>query len=141
MMLPELLDIIDANTRVNLEFNNGTLRLVAPRYFANNTDVVEAIRVNRDLLAHHVVGACTGHAIGICTECGEPSMVHVNPASNFPACRATAGCPGRHTPRDADIRSRRHHERPKQPKEAKRPKRKRLLGPWPVYPPPTGATR
>jgi hypothetical protein len=151
MMLDELLDRLHGSD-VELDVDpEGGLVVDAPDELLDDPAVLTAVRAHRELLAASVVGRRTGHGIGVCTHCGTGSLTHYRPASKFPTCRLTPGCPGRHELRpdvvDAFVESG-APKRPTLPRKRTqagpttypRTTSKRsggvavLLGPWPEYP-------
>lgn len=98
----------------NLAANGVTLRVVGGRLGVRGPGPAIAAKADtitrfRDVIVAHLDGAASGHALGWCTRCGEPSLVHYR-HKTWPRCRMTPGCatadpPGRHIPDAHDIAS------------------------------------
>lgn len=104
-------------------------------------DLAQSIRTHRDMLVAIMVGRSTGHAPGVCTACGEISLVSIRTSADktrvtWPTCRLTPRCTGRHIPRGCDSEL---TDRVAPPPQAKPPKKRPkaiLLGPkqpWPLH--------
>lgn len=71
-------------------------------------DLLRAVAIGRTGSPHaRLETGSTRHALGICSVCGEPSMVAVTRGrlhgGGWPACRMTPRCQGRHAPVDRDL--------------------------------------
>jgi hypothetical protein len=135
--LRELLDTLNDHG-ATLDVEGDRLVLSGPRRICDDPDIITAISLNRSLLIGDTVGASTGHTLGFCTACGEPSLTHYKPPkAGYPKCRITPHCEGRHEPRAVDVErltTAGAPERPKQPRPPRKHHNRRLLGPMPTWP-------
>jgi hypothetical protein len=130
MHVLDVLDQLDA-AHVTLSVTGGRLIVDAPPD-AITDDLATAVREHRDLIVAIVLGRATGHAPGVCSTCGELSMVHAS--RNPPTCRLTFGCEGRHQPRPVDLARVTRRKPPAEAEPPSKPSHKRYFGTWPTWP-------
>lgn len=136
-----LLDLLDhiAGAGGQLAVTTGRLRLSGPARLTSDPAVNAAIREHRDLLVHVVLARATGHVPAPCTRCGELTLTAAyttkgSPRTDWPRCRFTPGCNGRHEPHRAALTLVERRPAPTQAKPPARPEKRRLLGPMPAWP-------
>ena len=81
--------------------SGSQVRVVAPRGALDGA-LVATLRRWRQLLVARHAGLWTGHVLGWCSKCDEPSMVNYR-SRTWPTCRITPRCDGRHVPDEADL--------------------------------------
>jgi hypothetical protein len=102
MRLAELLDQLHTGEHHLEATPDGKLRLHAPA--ATHAELGPAVRTHRALLAWRARGLRTGHVLGFCTTCDEPSLTPAlrsdgKARKTWPACRMTPGCRNGPAPR------------------------------------------
>src|SRR4051812_14574090 len=80
---------------------------------AIDAELFDRLLAERDLLIAAIKGRRTGHAFAKCDECGRIAMVRASwkrfdeiankPATDWPRCRMTPGCFGRHVPNQTEL--------------------------------------
>src|SRR6476469_4797768 len=93
-LMPELPALLDGLARRGLRVEERDGQLVLVGCLDRIDEVVAVVvRWHADNLRIVVAGRRTGHAVGVCNQCGHWSMIR---CGESPSCRMTPGCKGRH---------------------------------------------
>ena len=139
-MLDVLAELASIGAVVDVVTDHGEQRIkIDAKVGALDAELRDHIIAVRPLVITAILGRRTGHAFAACTHCGQLSMtrataerareIATKPSTQWPACRMTPGCEGRHVPSAVELDAVTQCKHPTMSRPPAKKAKARFLGP------------